>query len=304
VAVLYILSATRRIAFCTTLLVSVVMLPYRNSANLTSGHALPPTTSGSVGGTRPLSLVTNQQPFRSTTAQTFETESPQSETSPQETPPMPLRPPSSPYLPPGSSGLRRQSTRRPTYETYSSAPDEYDPVPSQPPNIMHMPTPALPYTPGPRSPIQPQQPAPGGGAAGFPASPLPHHGSSRDYSHHNTADYTYRFDTMPSPRSDSGPPHYESADISGGIHANVWPTYNKISQEFDEKRLVKWNTDLDVLLIFVSLMVEGDRCNSDRTDATYRPPCSLPSLPPSSSGRSTTWNQITNNSRPYSFTSC
>ena len=85
--------------------------------------------------------------------------------------------------------------------------------------------------------------------------PSPRCGPSRDYYNHNTADYTYRFDTMHSVRSDSGPPHYESADISGGIHANVWPTYNKISQEFDEKRLAKWNADLDVLLIFVSLMI-------------------------------------------------
>ena len=105
--------------------------------------------------------------------------------------------------------------------------------------------------PPPLTPTRLRQLAPGGGIGGFiPVSP--HRGSSRDYS---TADYTYRFDTMPSPRSDSGPPHYESADISGGIHANVWPTYNKISQEFDEKRLAKWNTDLDVLLIFVSIAV-------------------------------------------------
>jgi hypothetical protein len=33
----------------------------------------------------------------------------------------------------------------------------------------------------------------------------------------------------------------------------VWPTYNKLSKEFDEKNLEKWNSDLDVLLIFVSL---------------------------------------------------
>jgi len=85
--------------------------------------------------------------------------------------------------------------------------------------------------------------------------PSPHYGPGRDYHNHNTADYTYRFDTMASFRSNSGPPHYESADISGGIHANVWPTYNKISQEFDEKRLAKWNADLDVLLIFVSLTI-------------------------------------------------
>ncbi|KAF9653873.1 hypothetical protein BDM02DRAFT_3086272, partial [Thelephora ganbajun] len=62
---------------------------------------------------------------------------------------------------------------------------------------------------------------------------------------------------MPPPREDPAPPHYESADISGGIHANVWPTYNKISHEFDDKRLAKWNTDLDVLLIFVRCLRRG-----------------------------------------------
>ena len=59
--------------------------------------------------------------------------------------------------------------------------------------------------------------------------------------------------SVPSPHPDSGPSHDESANISGGIHADVWPTYNRISQEFDQKRLVKWNADLDVLLIFVSV---------------------------------------------------
>jgi len=59
------------------------------------------------------------------------------------------------------------------------------------------------------------------------------------------------------PRLDSGPAHYEPAGISEGIHAGVWPTYNKVSQEFDEKRLKQWNDDLDVLLIFVSLVVRA-----------------------------------------------
>jgi len=59
------------------------------------------------------------------------------------------------------------------------------------------------------------------------------------------------------PRPDPGPAHYEPAGISEGIHAGVWPTYNKVSQEFDEKRLKQWNDDLDVLLIFVSLVVRA-----------------------------------------------
>ena len=85
-----------------------------------------------------------------------------------------------------------------------------------------------------------------------------HHDPSHNDPHHNTADYAYRFDTMPSVRSDSGPPQYESAAVTGGIHAKVWPTYNKISKEFDDKKLEKWNSDLDVLLIFVSLVFGRD----------------------------------------------
>jgi len=96
-----------------------------------------------------------------------------------------------------------------------------------------------------------QQPVPGGGIGGFAFSPS-HHGPSRGDPHHNTGDYAYRFDTVPSLRSNSDPPHYGAEDVTGGIHARVWPTYNKISQDFDEKRLEKWNSDLDVLLIFVS----------------------------------------------------
>jgi len=57
---------------------------------------------------------------------------------------------------------------------------------------------------------------------------------------------------------DSSPPSYETAGTSEGVHAGFWPTYNKVSQAFDEKRLKKWNDDLDILLIFVSLMVKGD----------------------------------------------
>lgn len=64
---------------------------------------------------------------------------------------------------------------------------------------------------------------------------------------------------MNPPHSDSGPPDYDPADISGGTHASVWPTYNEISEKYDEKKLAKWNTDLDVLLIFVSLAPAGGR---------------------------------------------
>ena len=169
------------------------------------------------------------------------------EISPHDFPPVPPpRPTQSSQSPPSNTGLRRQSTRRSTNETFRSALEEHDPPR---PFSMPMPTIQRPSELPPPTPTRLRQFGPGGGVGGFtPVSPR--RGSSRDYS---TADYTYRFDTMPSPRTDSGPPHYESANISGGIHANVWPTYNKISEEFDEKRLAKWNADLDVLLIFVSL---------------------------------------------------
>ena len=66
------------------------------------------------------------------------------------------------------------------------------------------------------------------------------HGASHDTSYRNTAD--------------SDPPHYESEDVTGGIHAKVWPTYNRIAKEYDDKMLEKWNSDLDVLLLFVSVV--------------------------------------------------
>jgi len=237
---------------CTShipLLVSIAMLPRRNSKNPAVNYIPPRPTSGFVGGTQPLGLITTQQTFR---AQALKTEIPQSETSPQETPPLPHRPTSFPHLPPGGGGLRRQSTRRSTYETCSSALEEQVPVPSQPPNIMPTPTSPLPQSsePPPPTPVRPHQRAPGGGVGGFTAPPSPHHGSSRGYSHHSTADYTYRFDTSPRQA-----PDYESPYITGGIHAKVWPTYNKISREFDKERFTKWDADLDVLLIFVGLML-------------------------------------------------
>ena len=224
---------------------------------------------------------------------TLTTEPPAPEMPPRErVPSMPPRPVSFPQLPPSNGGLRRQSTRRNTYEIYPSTSDDIGQ--SQSPS---MPIPALRRFPQP-PPLTPVQQAPGGGVGGFtPTSP--YHGPSRDYLH-----YPHRVDTMPSPRPDSGPPYYESADISGGIHAEVWPTYNKISQEFDEKRLEKWNKDLDVLLLFVSLMVGARHSLRSANVTVHRPPCFLPSSRPSSSGPLMIYNQITNNRRPYSSTSC
>ena len=239
------------------------MVPRRNSTTPSSGQTSQCPTSGTFSGRRPLSLFTRQKLPRPSMAQTVETESPQSDSFPQgtsTTPPIPPRPSSHfPQLPPGNNGLRRQSTRRNTYESFSSAPEI--PLQSQPPNIIPMPAPLLPQnsTHPPPTPIVFHPPAPGEGVGGFAATFSPRRGSSREYLHQYTADYPRRFD-MPSPRSDwAGSPHYESADISGGIHADVWPTYNKISQEFDEKNLAKWNTDLDVLLLFVSHLSRSDR---------------------------------------------
>ncbi|KAF9793273.1 hypothetical protein BJ322DRAFT_115106 [Thelephora terrestris] len=221
------------------------MLPRRSWTNPNSGHAPPRPMSGSLGSGRgrPLSLVTNQKIFRANTVQTVETESPQSETFPQEiqtapaVPPRPSQPPS-PELPP-RAGLRRQTTRRNTYEPFALD----SPPQSRSPNVMPMPTPHIPRSPvhpPALSPVRSRQPAPGEGVGGF------------TYSRQYTTD-NYRLNTMISPPSDSMPPHYKPADVSGGLHADLWPTYNKISEQYDQKRLSKWNTDLDVLLIFAAL---------------------------------------------------
>ena len=269
------------------LLVPVIMLPRRDS---------PRPTSGSFGGGRPLSLITTQQVFRASTALTVEVESPESEILPQDLPPVPPpRPTPSSHLPPGNSGLRRRSTRRDTYETFPSALEEL--VPPRPPG-MPMPTiPQLSEFPPP-TPTRLRQTAPGGGVGGFAISTSPHHGFNDGDS---TADYNYRFETMPPPRADPGSPCYEPADISGGIHANIWPIYNRIAQKYDETSLAKWNKELDTPLLFVSLIFRAD---SNQTNTVCRPPCSLPSSQPSSSRPSTTWNQITKNRQRCSFTSC
>lgn len=267
------------------------MLPRRNSTNVvTPGPASPRPTSGPFVGGRPLSVATDQQPFHASTAEMLETESPQSEAPPQAAPPIPPRPVSFPHLPPGVSGLRRKTTRHNTYDTYPSLPEEQIPTSSQPLSIVPIPSPMVPQISGlpPPTPMRPRQPAPGGGIGGWAtATPTYHDSGSRDSSHRNTGVYNYRFDTMPAPRPDSDPPHYESADVTGGIHAKIWPTYNKISKEFDDKRLEKWNSDLDVLLIFVSVS-SSVIIDSHRTDITHRLPCSLPSSQPFSLGPSTT----------------
>ena len=246
VAALYILLVAGRISpHASPFLFTIIMLPRRSSTNATPNSTSPPLTSSSVSGRRPLNLVTHQHPFRASTAQTVKTES-ASESSPREIPPVPPQP-VSPFLrsPPSNSRPRRQQTRHDTQETLCPTPfEEY--VSPQPPNFMPMPTPSVSQIPElPASPVRSRQPATDGGVG--------------DHFHHNTADYTDRFDSKFSTYPDPGSPHYETAGVSEGVHAGIWATYNKVSQEFDEKRLKKWSEDLDVLLIFVSLVVKGDR---------------------------------------------
>ena len=105
---------------------------------------------------------------------------------------------------------------------------------------------------------QPQATAPQHGVGGPTPIPPPNRGFTRDDLRHSTADCTYRFDAEFSPHLDSSSPHFQTADISEGIHTEIWPTYNRISQEADEEMLKKWNDDLNVLLIFVSLVIKRD----------------------------------------------
>ena len=186
-----------------------------NPTNVIVEYVSPGSASGSTGGRRPSNLT--------------ETESPVSEMSYQ------ALPPTSPW-PPRSSRPGQGSTQHNTDEILGSTVEENDQP--QPPH------PLMPIIPriSEHYSIQPRQPVPSDNVGGF--API-------FSSHHGAGDRTHRFDAMSSPPSNSGPPHYKPADISGGIPAEVWPTYNKISQEFDEKRLKKWSADLDVLLISV-----------------------------------------------------
>jgi hypothetical protein len=216
-----------------SLLFIILMLLHRCSAKATrkatpSHISLP--TGGSVSSRRPPNLVTHQQPFRAPTDKTAETESFVSETSPREI--LPIPPLSSPPLPPDNDGPRRRQTRHDTSETLYS-PSFEERVPPQPPNAMPMSTPWHLQTPEPpASPMQSRKPTPVGGFASIP-----------------------KFTTHP----DSNSPPYETAGISEGVRVGIWSAYNRVSEEFDEKRLTKWSEDLDVLLIFVSLIVKGDR---------------------------------------------
>jgi len=189
------------------------MLHRRRSKKTIPNPTTPQPASGSLSSRRPLNPVTHQQPLH---ALTVETESLVSEVSRQETLPVPSRPVTSPSSPPGSSGPRRQQTRHNTQETlWSPTPKEQ--VLPQPQEADSTPIPSVSQAPEPL----------GGGVGGSESVPK----------------FTY---------SDSSSLRYETTGVSEGAHAGVWATYNKVSQEFDKKRLEKWSDDLDVLLIFVS----------------------------------------------------
>ena len=220
----------------------------------------------------PLSVVTDRQTLPVSITRIPETEppksSPQSRTAspsppfpqPQITPlvsdrpppPLPGRCPPSlpdrsqqlvfPDPPRGIGGFRRPSIRCDTHETSTSALQEHAPTSPQPPSM------PLPQVPG-HSYAQTQQPGQGGGS-GKPPAATPFH--------NKTANYSYRLDTTPSARSNPDSPQYKPAALTGDVHAKIWPTYNKISKEFDSKMLGKSDTDLDVLLIFVSLVFGRD----------------------------------------------
>ena len=188
-------------------------------------------------------MITHQEPFYAATAQTVEIEPSQSKPFPQGIQDAPILLPPSRFLQsPRSSEPRRQSVRTGTDETLSPA--SGSPSQFQPPNTI-----------SPPAPTSPRKPAPGKDVDELSKTPPLRHWSGHEYLHQHTADsYSYRFDTY---SSDSGPSNYTSADISGGVHAQVWPIYHSVSQEFDQKLFSRWNDDLDLLLIFVSHLLNG-----------------------------------------------
>ena len=218
--------------------------------NVTSDPASPQPISGPPSGGPP-SVATDQHPSRADAAGTPETEPPQPEPSSRASPPtcspppppLPTRPSPSPG---GVHGLRQESTGQNINESHIPFPGKYASTSSQSPVNAYQPSLGFPQVQVPGQPpsisTQYPQPAPGGGIGGFTL-----------FNSNVTADYAYLFDTIPSPGSDSDPPHFESEDVTGGVHAKVWPIYNEISEEHDKKMLKKWNSDLDVLLIFVSV---------------------------------------------------
>ena len=221
------------------------MLHRRNKKNLNRRYTPPRLTNTYVGGRPPLTLVTHQEPFCATTAQTVETEPHRPEEFLQDTQdaPMSLRSSPFPLSTPRNDGPRRRSARTDTGETLSPSPES--PFQFQSPNTISPTTPPLSRMPAPSKDVDE-----------FAKSPPVRHWSGHEDLHQHTADsYFYQSDAAPS--SGSAPAHYTSADVSGGVHAHVWPIYNGVSREFDQKLTSRWNDDLDLLLIFVSLLQDG-----------------------------------------------
>ena len=249
------------------------MASRESSMNVNSGPAFPLPFSGSSSDGPP-SMATDQHPFRAGAVDMLETGYPQSETSSRAIPPLPPpRPTPFPHSPRGVSGLRTLETGPPQLETSSGAippllPPQLTPFPHSPPRGVSGPRLKLTmqntsddYPPSPEGdpPVQFPQPTLVDGGGKFKRTPPFNRDPSRVDAHRNTTNYHYRFDTMPSARSDSDPPHNQSGDVTGGAHADVWPIYNKISKEHDDKMLTKWNSDLDVLLVFVSVAFAHNR---------------------------------------------
>ena len=230
-----------------------MLLLSRKKLNPNPGYTPSRLTESYVAGRPPLTLVTHQNPFHAAAAQTVETESPQPETFSRDIQdaPIPPRPRSFPQLSPRNSGPRRPPARADTEETLSPSPESLSQ--SQLPNIIPMPRP---YP----APIRSRTLASGEDLGEFARNPPYRHWSGHEYSYEYTAGNSYWSDTASSPPSDPGPSHYRPADISGGPHARVWPIYNKISEKYDKKLSTKWNDDLDVLLIFVSLTMGSSPC--------------------------------------------
>jgi len=204
------------------------MLHHMRSTDATLNRSPSPLESRPVIARRSLSLVVHQQPFRASTSQAVEAETFVSETTPEDILPLPSQPVSPLRSPFSNSGHRRQLSRYDTQQTLWSPPFE-ERVSPEPPSFI--PTSPVSQTSEPRaSPTRSRRPAPSGGAGRSTSTPK-------------------------SATRNPSPPPYETAGTSEGIHAGFWPTYNKASREFDEKRSGKWDRDLDILLVFVSLVV-------------------------------------------------
>ena len=214
-------------------------MPCRNPKKPNPVYTLPRLTNSYVGDRPPLNLVTYPGPFRAATARIVEMEPSQFEKFPHDTrdTPVSLRPSPSPLSP---RNPRRQLARTDTDKTLS--PVSESPPRSQSPNTISPPT-----------SIPSGKPVLGKDVDEL-VSPLQiRHWSRHEYSHQHAADScAYQFDTPPSPPTNSCPCHCKSADVSGG----VWPIYNRVSQESDKKLFSGWNADLDLMLLFVSLLLD------------------------------------------------